>query len=198
MRDLEAFAGDVSLEVGIVTAVENSVIFSFAVKLDDKFEVVDFIRELVLTVSEAKLVSSKPADLLITAEQKPRLDFGKAVDFDESKDAATIVAANALRAHDDVAVNGKANVADRFFVNGVKVCDEHNGSLPMDENEIALAEQSIALEFFSKAFEKLLLRGTKEIFQDSHADTSSALQLWQISPSIESLWKKRSHSEHCV
>ena len=140
MRDLEAFAGDVSLEVGIVTAVENSVIFSFAVKLDDEFEIVEFIWQLFLLMSKAEFFSTEPANFFVATEQEPRLDFGKTVGFDESEDAATIVAANTLRAHDDVAVNGKANVADRFFVNGVKVCDEHNGSLPMDENEIALAD----------------------------------------------------------
>ena len=177
LRGLEAFAGDVSREVGIVTAVENGVIFSFAVKFDDEFEVVDFFRQLVLSVSKAELFSPKPADFLVTAEQKPWLDFGTAVDFDESKDAATIVAANALRAHDDVAVRGKAKVANGFFVNGIQMRDKHDGSLPVDENEISLAEQSVAFEFFGEAFEKLLLSRAEEVFQIFHADTSSARQL---------------------
>ena len=198
MRGLEALAGDVSLEVGIVTTIVNGVMRAFAVKFDDEFEVVDFFRQLELLMSEAKFFSPKPANFLVATEQEPRLDFGKPIDFDESKDAATIVAANALRAHDDVAVSGNADVANGFFVNGVEVCDEHDGRDAFDENEIAFAEQRVAFEFFSEAFEELLLSGAEKIFQRSHADTSSARQLWQISPSIESLWKKRSHSEHCV
>ena len=149
-------------------------------------------------MSKAELFSPKPADFLVTTEKEPRFDFRKAVDFAESKNAAPVVAANALRAHDNVAVSGKADVANGFFVNGVEMSDEHDGSLSANENEIALAEQSVALEFFGEPVEELLLSGTKEIFKGSHAGTSSALQLWQSSPSIESLWKKRSHSAHWV
>lgn len=36
LSSLETFAGDELLEVGISTAIENSVVFSFAVKLDNK------------------------------------------------------------------------------------------------------------------------------------------------------------------
>ena len=39
---LETFAGNVSLKVGIVTIVKHSVIFTFAVKLNDEFQVVKF------------------------------------------------------------------------------------------------------------------------------------------------------------
>ncbi len=118
------------------------------------------------------------------------------MNFDESKDATAIIAANALRAHDDVAVSRDADVFDGLFVNGIHVCDKHDGSLPVNENEIAFADERLSLEFFAEAFEKLLLSGAKEIFQSIHAGTSSALQLWQSSPSIESLWKNFSHSAH--
>lgn len=94
----------------------------------------------MLLMSEAKFFSPKPADFLVAAEQKPRLDFGKAINFDESENAATVVATNSLRAHDDVTVSGKADVANGLFVNGVEVGDEHDGSLPVDENEVALAD----------------------------------------------------------
>ena len=69
-------------------------------------------------------------------------------------------------------------------MNGVEMSDKHDGSLPVDENEIALANQSVAFECFGETFEELLLRGAEEIFQILHAGTSSALQLWQVSPSI--------------
>ena len=162
---LEPLAGDVSHEVGIVTAVKNGVVFAFAVKLDDEFEVVKVVWQLLLLMSKAELFSPKSADFFVTAEQEPRFDFGKAIDFDEGKDAAPVIAANALRAHDDVAVSRNANVANGFFMNGVEMSDEHDGSLPVDENEVALVEQSIAFEFFSETFEKLLLSGAQEIFQ---------------------------------
>ena len=140
LRGLEALAGNVSLKVGIVTVVINSVARALAVKLDNEFEVVDFFRELILLMREAELFSTEPADFLVATEQKPRLDFGKAVDFDECKDAATIVAANALRTHQNISVSRDADVFDVLFVNGVEVCDEHDGSFSMDENEIALAD----------------------------------------------------------
>ena len=54
MRGLEAFARDVSLEVRICATVKNGVIFSFAVKLDKKFEVVEFFRKLELLMSETE------------------------------------------------------------------------------------------------------------------------------------------------
>ena len=39
----EAFVGDILLEVGIVTAVINGVIFAFTVKLDNEFEIVKVV-----------------------------------------------------------------------------------------------------------------------------------------------------------
>ena len=140
LRGLKTFAGDVSLEVGIVAVVINCVARALAVKLDEKFEVVEFLGQLVLLMSETKFFGTEPADFLVATEQEPRLDFRKAVDLDESKDAATIIAANALRAHDDVAVRGKADVFDWFFVNCVEMCDEHDGGLSVDENEVAFAD----------------------------------------------------------
>ena len=140
LRGLETFAGDVSLKVGIVTAVINGVIFALTVKLDEKFESVDFFRQLVLLMSKAKFFSTKSTNFLVATEQEPRFDFGNPIDFDESKDAATIVAANALRAHDDIFVSRDADVLDGLFVNGVEMSDEHDGSLPTNENEIALAD----------------------------------------------------------
>ena len=68
LRGLEALAKDVSREVGIITAIINGVIFSFAVKFDNEFEVVELIGQLMLLMSEAKLFSSKPADFFVTAE----------------------------------------------------------------------------------------------------------------------------------
>ena len=55
-------------------------------------------------MSEAKVFSPKSADFLVTRKKEPRLDLGKTVDLDESEDAATIIAANTLRAHQDIAV----------------------------------------------------------------------------------------------
>ena len=122
------------------TAVINGVARAFAVKLNNEFDVVEFFRKLVLLMSKAELFSPKPAYFLVTTEQEPRLDFGKAINFDESKDAATVVAANALRTHQNISVSRDADVLDGLFVNGVEMSDEHNGGLSVDENEIALAD----------------------------------------------------------
>ena len=94
----------------------------------------------MLLMSKAELFSPKPADFLVTTEKKPRFDFRKAVDFAESKNAAPVVAANTLRAHQNIFISRKADVFDVLFVNGVEVCYEHDGSFSMDENEIALAD----------------------------------------------------------
>ena len=91
-------------------------------------------------MSEAKFFSTEPADFFVATEQKPRLDFGESVNLDESKYAATVVAANALRAHEDVSVSRDADVLDGLFVNCVEMSDEHNRRSSVDENEIALAD----------------------------------------------------------
>jgi len=59
-------------------------------------------------------------------------------------------------------------------VNGVKVCDEHDGSLSVNENEIVLAKQGIGFEFFGESFKELLLSRAEKVFQRNHADISSA------------------------
>ena len=62
------------------------------------------------------------------------------VNLEKSKNAATVIAANTLRAHQDIAVLRFANVAHRLFVNGVQMRYEHDGSLSVDENEIVLVD----------------------------------------------------------
>ena len=47
MSSLEAVAGNISFKVRIVTVVENSVIFTLAVKFDNEFEMVEFIGQLM-------------------------------------------------------------------------------------------------------------------------------------------------------
>ena len=59
-------------------------------------------------------------------------------------------------------------------MNGIKVGDEHDGSFAVNEDKVALADESIALKYFAKPLEKLCLSGTKEIFQIFHAGTASA------------------------
>ena len=119
MRGLEAFAGDIFLEVSIGATVKNGVTFSFAVKLDKKFEVINLFRQLMLLMSEAEFFSPKPADFLVATEQEPRLDFGKAVDFDDSKTTASVIATNSLRRHKNIFISRKADVANGLFVNCV-------------------------------------------------------------------------------
>lgn len=68
LRSFEAFAGNVSLEIGISTAVKNGVVFSFAVKFDEEFEVINFFRELKLLMSEREFFSSKSTDFLVASE----------------------------------------------------------------------------------------------------------------------------------
>ena len=47
MRGFETFAGDIFLEIGIITTVLNSVIFPFAIKLDKEFKIVEFLGKLM-------------------------------------------------------------------------------------------------------------------------------------------------------
>ena len=94
------------------------------------------------------------------------------VNLEKSEDAATIIAANTLRAHQDIAVLRFANVAHRLFVNGVQMRYEHDGSLSVDENEIVLTSSGVAFEFLAEAFEELLLGRAQKIFQVIHAETS--------------------------
>ena len=149
-------------------------------------------------MSEAEFFCPKSADFLIATEQEPRFNLRGLKDFAEGKDAAAIIAANALRTHQNISVIGFANVFDGLFMNCVKMCYEHDGSLSVDKNEITFTNERFAFEFFGEPLEKLRLRGAKEIFQILHAGTSSARQLRQSSFTIESLWKNFSHSEHCV
>ena len=147
-------------------------------------------------MSETEFFSTEPANFFLATEKKPRLNLCALIDFDESKTTAPVITANALRGHKDIFVSGEADVANRLFMNRVEMRDEHNGSLPANEDKIAFTDERFAFEFFAKPLEELLLSGTQEIFQDSHADTSSAWQLGQRSPTMESLWKNFSHSEH--
>ena len=123
-------------------------------------------------MSEAKLLSSKPANFLVASKQEPRFDLRGMVNFDDSKDAATVVTANSLRAHQDVSVFRRADLFDGFVVNGVQMSDEHDGSGTANENEVALAKNRLALELFCEELEQLFLSGTQEVFKRFHAETS--------------------------
>ena len=114
----------------------------------------------MLLMSEGEFISPKPANFLVTAEEKPRFNLRGQEDMDESKATATIVAANALRTHDDIFVSGNADVFDGMFVNGVQMSNKHDWSLPVDENEITLADKRLAFEFFTKPLEELFLSRT--------------------------------------
>jgi len=98
------------------------------------------------------------------------------MNLDESKDTTLVIATNSLRGHKDIFVSGEANIANGLFVNGVEMSDEHNRSLSANEYEITFTDERFALEFFGEPLEKLLLSGEEEIFQRSHAGTSSAWQ----------------------
>ena len=65
MSDFEAFAGNVNLKVRIITTVENSVIGTATVKLDDKLERIEFFGQLLLLVSEAESFCPDSANFLI-------------------------------------------------------------------------------------------------------------------------------------
>ena len=95
---------------------------------------------MVMLMSEGEFISPKPTNFLITAEQEPRLDFGEAINFDESKNATAIIAANALRGHKDIFISGEANIANGLFMNRIKMSNEHDRSLPVNENEIGFAD----------------------------------------------------------
>ena len=93
---------------------------------------------MVLFMSEGEFISPKPADFFVATKQEPRLDFGQAINLDESENPAPIVAAYALRAHDDIFVSRNADVFYGMFVNGVEVSNKHDWSLPVNEDKIAL------------------------------------------------------------
>lgn len=172
LRSLEALAGDVVLEVGIGAVIENGVVGSAPINLDDKLERIDFFGQLVLFVSETESFSPDTANFLVSSEQEPRFNLRGAEDVDESKATTTVIAANALRRHKDITVSGSTNVAYRFFVHRVEMCDEHNRSLPANEDKVTLADERLALEFLAEPLEELLLRGAQEVFQMFHAEAS--------------------------
>lgn len=127
---------------------------------------------MVLFVGATESFSPDTADFLVTRKEKPRFNLCRRVDFDESKNAAAIVAANTLRAHEDITVSRFADVANGFFMNGIEMGDQHNRSLPANEDKVTLADESLALEFLAEPLEELLLRGAQEVFQGFHAEAS--------------------------
>ena len=126
LRSFKTFAGDVGFKFRIGAVVEDSVAIAFAVNFNDELEVVDFIRQLLLLMSEAESFSPDAADFLVASEEQPRFNLRGLENFAESENAATIVAANALRAHQNIFVSRKADIANGLFVNGVQVSDEHD------------------------------------------------------------------------
>jgi len=126
----------------------------------------------MLLVSETESFSTDAANLFVACEQEPRFNLRGTEDIAESENAATIVAANALRTHQNIAVSRNANVANGLFVNRVHVCDQHNRSLSANENEISLADERFAVEFFAETLEELPLSWTQKVFQGVHAGTS--------------------------
>ena len=123
-------------------------------------------------MSNTESLGTESANFFVATKQEPRFNLRGRVDFDKGENAATIIAANALRGHEDISVSRKANVTNRFFVNGVHVGDQHNWSLSANENEISLTDKRFAFEFLAEMFEKLLLSGAQEVIQDNHAGTS--------------------------
>ena len=126
----------------------------------------------MLFMSEAESFSPKPANFFVTGEEKPRFNLRGMEDVTESENATAIIAANALRTHENIFIGGKANVANGFVVNSVQMSDEQNGSVAANEDKIALADERIALENFAEPFKELLLSGAKEMFELNHAGTS--------------------------
>ena len=124
LRSLETFACDVLLEFGIGAVVENSVVFSFTVKLDNELERIQILRKLLLLVSKAESLGTKSTYFLVARKEQPRLNLRGMEDVTKSENATSIVAANALRTYQNVVVSGNANVVDRFFMNGVQMSDE--------------------------------------------------------------------------
>lgn len=118
------------------------------------------------------MFGTKPADFLITGEEKPRFNLRGMEDVTKSENATAIIAANTLGTHENIFIRGKANVADWFIMNGVQMCDQHDGSLPVNEDKIAFADESSALENFAEPFKELLLSGTEKMFERNHAGTS--------------------------
>ena len=172
MRGFEILASDVSLKVGICTKVKNGVIFALAVKLDEEFEIVDFLRKLLLLMSKAEFFGTKSADFFVTRKEEPRFNLRGLKDFAQSKNTATIIAANALWTHKDISVRGEANVVNGLFMNGVQMCHEHDGSLPVYEDKIAFIDESFVFKFIGESLEKLFLSWAQKVFQILHAGTS--------------------------
>ena len=118
-----------------------------------------------------EILCAQPANFFVASEEQPRLDLRGQVDFDESENTATIVAANALRRHEDISVFRRADLFGGLGVNSVEVSDQHDGSGTANEYEVALAEKCFAFELFSEEFKQLLLRG-KPLHQRGRSDTN--------------------------
>ena len=69
LRGFEAFAGDIFLEVRIGATVINSVARALAVKLDDEFEIIKVVGQLVLLMSEAEFFSTEPAYFFLARKE---------------------------------------------------------------------------------------------------------------------------------
>lgn len=110
-------------------------------------------------MSETEFFRAKSANFFVTSEEKPRFNLRGMEDVAESENATTIIAANALRTHENIFIGGKANVANGFIMNGIEMSNKQNGSLPPNEDKIALADESSVLEKFAEAFEELFLSG---------------------------------------
>ena len=88
-----------------------------------------------MLMSEAKVFSPKSADFLVTRKKEPRLNLRSMVNLEKSENATAIIAANALRTHQNISVSGEANIANGLFVNGIDMSYEHNGRDAFDENK---------------------------------------------------------------
>lgn len=123
-------------------------------------------------MSEAKRIRAKPANFFVAGEKKPRFNLSGVEDVTKSENATTIIAANALRTHENIFIGGKANVANGFIMNGIEMSNKQDRSLPMNENKVAFADERDTVEFFAEAFKKLFLRRSKKMFELDHAGTS--------------------------
>lgn len=100
------------------------------------------------------------ADFFVARKEKPRLNCRQIMCPYESEATATIVAADALRGRKNISVVRRVDFPNGLFVNGVHVCDKHDGRDALDENEVTATDERFTFEAFAEPPKKLFLSGT--------------------------------------
>ena len=170
---LKALAGDVSLELRVVTVVVHRVVPALPVNLDKQLQLIKALRGLAGLVSGTERFGPDAANLLIAGEQEPRLDPRLLIDGGQRIDTAPVITADALRGHQNVPVPILADMLHRLLVNRVEMGQQHDRRFSTDDDVLVLADDRAVTIHGAQLGEQLLLGGSQVIFQRFHTASAS-------------------------